>query len=489
MTQGRALCYVRRSIVVTGREISLDIQEQACIAKAKELDLSPKFFRDAKGHKGGRTTDRIEWQKLLTHIDKPATKAVIVFSPDRAFRNVKHLLEFIDRLKGVPFISTQEHIDTSTANGRMMLTMFGASHEWYANYVSEKVTGSTDALRRERGRFIGFPPFGTESRKLDNGDYRLFPSEKDQTNGTDLEALRQIYEHLAEGISYARTVRALNKAGWPFRARSGELRSFRYDDLRRLGYHWPIYAGYIRTGRAQDTHIEHEILDGSHDSILPAHLTEAVRIRLSINTKGWSYGKRQAVVHPLTGLLFCTYCKEPLAGYTCTYRDNWKRRHYRHRIKCEQIWRGYLIAEDIEQQVREKIKSIARSPHMKKAVEQAEQNAHEIILAEFSHTPGMERGRVEQALVRLRELYQWGDIDSGAYQRQRDKLNADLAALDNSNAPQVLSSGVVLSFISAMEEAKPHHLRSVVRSLWSRLECDEDGVTHFHAHEWSAPFA
>lgn len=76
--------------------------------------------------KSGKNTDREQLQAMLKFVRKGDT--VITESISRIARNTKDLLTIIDELtnKGVDFVSLKENIDTTTPQGKFMLTVFSA---------------------------------------------------------------------------------------------------------------------------------------------------------------------------------------------------------------------------------------------------------------------------------------------------------------------------------------------------------------------------
>ena len=79
--------------------------------------------------KSGKNIDREQLKALLAFARKGDT--VITESISRIARNTRDLLGIIDQLqsKGVEFVSLKECIDTSTPQGKFMLTVFGAMAE------------------------------------------------------------------------------------------------------------------------------------------------------------------------------------------------------------------------------------------------------------------------------------------------------------------------------------------------------------------------
>lgn len=88
--------------------------------------------------KSGKNTDRTKLKELLAFCRKG--DVVVVESISRIARNTKDLLCIVDELqkKEVDFISMKECIDTSTPQGKFMLTVFGAMAELERESILER---------------------------------------------------------------------------------------------------------------------------------------------------------------------------------------------------------------------------------------------------------------------------------------------------------------------------------------------------------------
>ena len=75
---------------------------------------------------------------MLSYVREGDT--VIVESISRFARNTKDLLELVEQLKekNVTFISKKETIDTNTAAGQFMLTVFGAMAQLERDYILDR---------------------------------------------------------------------------------------------------------------------------------------------------------------------------------------------------------------------------------------------------------------------------------------------------------------------------------------------------------------
>ena len=98
--------------------------------------------------------NRPELQSLLDYVREGDTVYVHDFS--RLARSTKDLLDIVERLgsKGVKLVSVKEALDTSTPNGKLMLTMLGAIYEFErANLLERQREGI--AIAKREGKYKG----------------------------------------------------------------------------------------------------------------------------------------------------------------------------------------------------------------------------------------------------------------------------------------------------------------------------------------------
>ncbi len=84
---------------------------------------------------------------------------VIVYKTDRIFRSLKNMIDLIDILnnKGVLFKSlTEPAFDTTSANGKFVIQIFGAVAEFERNLISERTKIGLEGARR-RKKHLGRP--------------------------------------------------------------------------------------------------------------------------------------------------------------------------------------------------------------------------------------------------------------------------------------------------------------------------------------------
>ena len=102
----------------------------------------------------GKNTDRPEFQKMLDWVREGDT--IFIHDLSRIARSTKDLLELLDTLetKGVALVSDKESIDTSTATGKLIITMIAAINEFErANLLERQREGI--AIAKREGRYHG----------------------------------------------------------------------------------------------------------------------------------------------------------------------------------------------------------------------------------------------------------------------------------------------------------------------------------------------
>ena len=113
----------------------------------------------------GKNTNRPELQKMMEYVRKGDT--VIAESISRFARNTRDLLELVEQLtaKGVEFVSIKESIDTTTPQGKFMLTVFGALAELERENILERQREGI-AIAKEQGKYKGRKPIDADPEQL-----------------------------------------------------------------------------------------------------------------------------------------------------------------------------------------------------------------------------------------------------------------------------------------------------------------------------------
>ena len=112
----------------------------------------------------GTKDSRPELEKMLDALRPGDTLVIDSFS--RLSRSTKSLLDMVERLNqmGVNLISIKEQLDTTTATGKLMLTMLSALSQFERDLLAERTADGLKAARA-RGRKGGRPKAGDDKKK------------------------------------------------------------------------------------------------------------------------------------------------------------------------------------------------------------------------------------------------------------------------------------------------------------------------------------
>lgn len=108
----------------------------------------------------GTRSDRPELRNMLRAL-RPGD-VLVIDSFSRLSRSTKDLLALVDQLtaKGVHLVSLKENLDTTTATGKLMLTMLSALSQFERDLIAERTVDGLKAARA-RGRVGGRPRVGS----------------------------------------------------------------------------------------------------------------------------------------------------------------------------------------------------------------------------------------------------------------------------------------------------------------------------------------
>ena len=135
-------------------------QNEARQLKMMKEQQAEKLFIDKAS---GKNTDRAAFKEMMSFVR--AGDTVIVESISRIARNTRDLLSIIADLtaRQVEFISLKESIDTTTPQGRFMLTVFGALAELERENILERQKEGI-AIAKEAGKYKGRKPLEIDAK-------------------------------------------------------------------------------------------------------------------------------------------------------------------------------------------------------------------------------------------------------------------------------------------------------------------------------------
>lgn len=203
VSQRQTIAYVRVSTeeqVVNG--VSLAAQEERirafCLATNRHLDdvvIDDGF--------SAKTLKRPGMQRILAGIRSGAIGTVVVLKLDRLTRSVRDLADLLEIFQsaGVALVSITETLDTSTATGRLIITLIGTVSQWEREAIGER-TAFALAHKRRHHQAYGPTPFGY--RRVDD---TLLVDPREQN------ALRTMRSMSDGGASLREIARAMERQG------------------------------------------------------------------------------------------------------------------------------------------------------------------------------------------------------------------------------------------------------------------------------------
>ena len=163
------------------------------------------------GVSGGKAAfRRPEMSRLLEDVKAGKIDIILFTRLDRWFRNVKEYFKVQEILDehGVEWKAIWEDYDTTTANGRMSITIFLAIHQNEREKGAERVTAVLENKRRNKEACFGGNalPFGYMKQEDENGLMRLVKDPETQ------DACQEFWDILIKSNNLNKAIRHMSNA-------------------------------------------------------------------------------------------------------------------------------------------------------------------------------------------------------------------------------------------------------------------------------------
>src|SRR5581483_10790329 len=133
--------YVRRSSEMQKDNYSIDAQKRGITDAARFRGLpAPIFYEDdERSARGEQIANRPAFKRLLDDVQAGKVQMIMVHTLDRWSRNVMVTLQSFRILSEcrTAFISLSEHIDYSTPEGRLQLTILAAFAAYFSDMLAK----------------------------------------------------------------------------------------------------------------------------------------------------------------------------------------------------------------------------------------------------------------------------------------------------------------------------------------------------------------
>lgn len=321
----RSAGYIRRSSPMQAENYSLDAQKHAILDECKKRHLpEPTFYIDDElSARGEQIAKRPAFQALLKDVMNGRINVVIVHTLDRWSRNVSVTLESFRVLSEnqTAFISVSEHIDYSTPEGRLQLTILAAFAAYFSDMLAKHVSKGKGE-RAHQGLFNGNIPFG----------YRYTGRKTPPEPHPDtFPGLRMIGELRMQGLSAAQIATKVNAAGYRIRSKRFGERLFTVATINDMMQN-VFYAAFGPDDDHGTVMHKGERYRGQHLAAFTHQEWERIRQGTKLN---YNAPHRAASTHiyAFSGYTSCVYCGTTLratgqgGSKYSYYKDTARERH------------------------------------------------------------------------------------------------------------------------------------------------------------------
>lgn len=301
----RTAVYIRVSTEEQAREgFSIAAQREKLLAYVHSQDWKLASLYVDEGA-SAKDTNRPQLARLLSDIKYGGIDVVLVYRLDRLTRSVLDLYQLLQIFErhGVRFKSCTEVYDTTTAMGRLFITLVAALAQWERENLAERVKLGMEQMVKERKRPGGPPPYGYE---LIDGKLTVHPLEA--------SAVRSMFAQYARGDSPRAIADHANRQG--SRGKNGAKWSA--SSVLRLLKN-PVYYGALRwnyadAGQRQNPPEEWLLEESAHPAIIDEHTFFAVQDK--IEQRGSRHPRVLSSSLLFSGLLHCSRCGSLMRGKT-----------------------------------------------------------------------------------------------------------------------------------------------------------------------------
>ncbi|MFE4523461.1 recombinase family protein [Cytobacillus firmus] len=283
--------------MTVGIYIRVSTLEQAkegySIAAQKERLLS---FCESQGWKdfrfyidegvSAKDTNRPQLRVLLDHVKSRKISTILVYRLDRFTRKVKDLhkmLEFLEEHK-CAFKSSTEPYDTSSAMGKLFITIVAALAEWETDNLSERVVMALEE-KVSSGERVGGVPYGFDLNK----EEKLVKNDK-------APVVLDMIDKVKKGMSASKLASYLNK--------TNDDRIWHPQGVLRILRNPALYGATYWKGKVyENTHPDEAIISKE----------EFERLQDMLQDRSVHHRRDVKANYLFQGVLICPDCNRPLS--------------------------------------------------------------------------------------------------------------------------------------------------------------------------------
>ncbi|RNB87435.1 recombinase family protein [Brevibacillus fluminis] len=314
----RAALYGRVSTEEQAQEgfsIAAQKEKLSAYAHSQDWQIADYYFDEGVS---GKHTDRPELGRMLRDVQSGSLDVVLVYRLDRLTRSVLDLYQLLQEFERyrVSFCSATEAYDTTTAIGRLFITLVAALAQWERENLAERVKLGMEQMALEQKRPGGPPPYGFAA---DAEGLRVIPEEA--------EVVKDIFQWQVDGLGAAAIAKRLNQRRVPPKHGSRWAESTLHRMLRNHVYYGALRWNYAEKGTGANPPEKWVLLEDVYEPIITKETFLAAQSMLSVRTE--RHPRQLASDYLFSGLLHCARCGRPMFGKTGHVNKNGRSYSYR----------------------------------------------------------------------------------------------------------------------------------------------------------------
>lgn len=476
-----ALCYLRLSDREI-KEVSIDIQKDACADWCRRLGLLPIFFEEGEGQAGQfsarKRTKLAVWAQVYQRaLTEPTVAAIITYDLSRAFRRTETALMVAEELQkaGVQLVFTTDGIvSVNTPETKFAYTLKAAIAEYESFKATSRLLDHYAKVKARRGYAGHKDMFGLDRVGSSKDDSEAWIPDENFPNVLLILEWYAFGEYGAPAIS-----EMLYQRGVRWRNRSDVETDYVHPcSIQRLLRRIDLYAPFV----------------AEHDPTLVPRVKAILQTRAQRKT---NHRKLKRPSYLLRGLLYCSHCGARYSQSAMPFKDK-TRHHYYYshmpRTGCPNN-NAYVVRSRVDAEFAKLFGELYQLSRADLAAMFAKTNnapAQPIAL-----DLAAERARLEKRLSRYEEMFADDLMPRDRYLAQTTKIHAQIAALpepqpetESADTPispeqwadRIQSMDVLIAVAWTLEPDKTNH---ALRDLFARVEYDSEHITKITVRDGS----
>jgi site-specific DNA recombinase len=296
----RTAIYIRVSTEDQAKEgYSISAQKEKLTAYCMSQGWEIVNFYVDEGY-SAKNMERPELQRMIQHIKEGVIECVLVYRLDRLTRSVLDLYKLLELFEkyNCKFKSATEVYDTTTAIGRMFITVVAALAQWERENLGERVRMGMQEKARQGKWVPNQAPYGYD---ID------LKNDKLKINTFEASVVRRIFDMYLSGMGTSKIAAALNQEG--IKTKNNAIwRSFSIRYILRN----PLYAGKIRWNVRINSDQYFEV----PTEAVPPIISEEIFIKTQkmLDLRRERHPRTATSEYIFSGVARCARCGSPLFG-------------------------------------------------------------------------------------------------------------------------------------------------------------------------------